>query len=72
MSFREFKKWVNQRSYDGLWSMSDAIISLSTIVKIKEYPRFKRERIWRKYYKDEIVEKIIKPVNTQIMELFNC
>ena len=71
MSFREFKKWVNQRSYDGLWSMSDAIISLSTIVKIKEYPRFKRERIWRKYYKDEIVEKIIKPVNTQIMELFN-
>lgn len=72
MSFREFKKWVNQRSYDGLWSISDAIISLSTIVKIKEYPRFKRERIWRKYYKDEIVEKIIKPVNTQIMELFNC
>lgn len=72
MSFREFKKWVNQRSYDGLWSMSDAIISLSTIVKIKEYPRFKRERIWRKYYKDEIVEKIIKPVNTQIMELFDC
>lgn len=72
MSFREFKKWVNQRSYDGLWSMSDAIISLSTIVKIKEYPRFKRERIWRRYYKDEIVEKIIKPVNTQIMELFNC
>ena len=72
MSFREFKKWVNQRSYDGLWSMSDAIISLSTIVKIKEYPRFKRERIWRKYYKDKIVEKIIKPVNTQIMELFDC
>ena len=72
MSFREFKKWVNQRSYDGLWSMSDAIIALSTIVKIKEYPRLKRERIWRKYYKDEIVEKIIKPVNTQIMELFNC
>lgn len=72
MSFREFRKWVNQRSYDGLWSMSDAIISLSTIVKIKEYPRFKRERIWRKYYKDEIVEKIIKPVNTQIMELFDC
>ena len=72
MSFREFKKWVNQRSYDGLWSMSDAIIALSTIVKIKEYPRFKRERIWCKYYKDEIVEKIIKPVNTQIMELFNC
>ena len=72
MNFREFKKWVNQRSYDGLWSMSDAIISLSTIVKIKEYPRFKRERIWRKYYKDEIVEKIIKPVNTQIMELFDC
>ena len=72
MNFKEFKKWVNQRSYDGLWSMSDAIISFSTIVKIKEYPRFKRERIWRKYYKDEIVEKIIKPVNTQIMELFNC
>ena len=72
MSFREFKKWVNQRSYDGLWSMSDAIISLSTIVKIKEYPRFKRERIWRKYYKNEIVEKIIKPVNTEIMNLFDC
>ena len=72
MSFREFRKWVNQRSYDGLWSMSDAIISLSTIVKIKEYPRFKRERIWRKYYKDEIVEKIIKPVNTEIMNLFDC
>lgn len=72
MSFKDFKKWVNKRSLDGLWSMSDAIICLSTIVKIKEYPRFKREKIWRKYYKDEIVDKIIIPVNTEIMGLFNC
>lgn len=69
MKFKEFNDWCNDRAYDGCWSMNTAIYCIEVINKINQEPFWKREKIWRKIYKNTIVYGIVKPINNKIMEV---
>lgn len=68
MTFKEFCKWCNDRAFDGCWGSVEAITCISIMASIKEYPFWKREKIWRSIYADDVVNKIINPTNELIKE----
>lgn len=68
MKFKEFSRWCNNRACDGCWGMSEAIICVRVCEEIYTYPFWKREKIWKEKYKDEIENKIVNRTNELIRE----
>ena len=66
MKFKEFVKWCNERAADGCWGMREAVVCIGVMEDIREYPFWKREKIWKERYKDEIVFSIVNPTNELI------
>lgn len=66
MKFKEFNSWCNDRACDGCWGMNEAIICVRVATEILQEPFWKREKIWKTKYKDEIVNKIVIPTNKLI------
>lgn len=68
MKFKEFSRWCNNRACDGCWGMSEANICVRACEEIYTYPFWKREKIWKEKYKDEIENKIVNRTNELIRE----
>ena len=68
MKFKEFSRWCNNRACDGFWGMSEAMICVRVCEEIYTYPFWKREKIWKEKYKDEIENKIVNKTNELIRE----
>lgn len=66
MKFKEFSRWCNNRACDGCWGMSEAMICVRACEEIYTYPFWKREKIWKERYEDEIVYSIVNPTNELI------
>lgn len=55
MTFKEFANWCNDRACDGQWGMAEAIACSETASAVYKYPFWKREKMWREIYKDNIM-----------------
>ena len=68
MTFKEFVIWCNERACDGCWGMNEAMICIAITSEIKNKPFWKRKKEWKKF-EDEVVTKIVNPINKKIEEL---
>lgn len=68
MKFKEFKKWCNDRWFDGCWGKWEALQCLTALDYIKLIPFWKKEKIWQKDCAEHIVP-IIEATNKKIEEV---
>ena len=66
MTFKEFVEWCNMRACDGLWGRYHVIIAIDVIKDVRKRPFWRREKYWKKHYKDSVVNQIVDPVNKEI------
>ena len=69
MSFKQFISWCNERACDGYWGMITAIACMDIYHKIKALPFWKREKVWRDNYEQQVLNEIVNPINAKIAEL---
>lgn len=69
MKYKEFRKWCNDRAFDGCWSMANARHCIVVIETFKHIPFWKREKVWKTTYKDFILNSIVIPTNNIIANL---
>lgn len=62
MRFREFSRWCNERACDGMWSAQYATRCISIYEEMRNIPFWKREKVWREKYEDEVT-KIISNID---------
>ncbi len=68
MKFKEFKRWCNDRAFDGCWGSIEALSCISIMETINQKPFWKREKIWKDVYEASVVNHIINPINKMIKE----
>lgn len=68
MKFKEFSDWCNRRACDGCWGMVEAMCCCEATQEIYKFPFWKREKIWRELYKDNIMQ-IVNATNQKIKEI---
>ena len=71
MKFKEFVNWCNERSCDGCWGMLEAIACINLINEIMKIQFWKREKIWKENYEQQVLEEIINPIEKKLEELGN-
>ena len=69
MTYKEFKKWCNNRCCDGCWGLQEAVICVSIIKQINSKNFFKRQKIWHEVFEKDILKCIIEPINKKRKEL---
>ena len=68
MKFKEFKKWCNDRWFDGCWGKNEAMECLMALDYMKVIPFWKREKIWQRDCAEYIVP-IVEATNKKIEEM---
>ena len=63
MTFIKFQKWFKNSSKNDLLGITEYMICVSTILKVKEEMFWKREKIWCEKYRGDIVNNIVNVVN---------
>ena len=69
MTFKQFSHWCNKRASDGCWGILDALVCIDIYKEIKKHLFWKREKIWREKYHDQIMTEIINPIEQKISEM---
>lgn len=69
MKFKEFVNWCNERACDGLWGMLEAIACINVINEIMKIQFWKREKIWKENYEQQVLEEIINPIEKKLEEM---
>lgn len=67
MTYKEFRAWCNERACDGYWSMMTSLSCIGVMEEISSVPFWKRKKAW-KAIEDEVVTKIVNPINKKIEE----
>lgn len=68
MKFKEFTDWCNRRACDGCWGMAEAICCCETAETVYKFPFWKREKMWREIYRDNIMP-VVNATNQRIKEV---
>ena len=71
MKFKEFVNWCNARACDGCWGMLEAIACINLINEIMKIQFWKREKIWKENYEQQVLEEIINPIEKKLDEMKN-
>lgn len=69
MKFKEFVNWCNERACDGRWGMLEAIACINVINEIMKIQFWKREKIWKENYEQQVLEEIINPIEKKLEEM---
>ena len=69
MTYKEFNDWCNQRACDGCWGMNTAIYCIGVCETINNLPFWKRNKVWKSEYEDEIINNIITPIENKMKEV---
>lgn len=65
MTYKQFRKWCNDRCFDGCWGHKEALICLDVVSEIDKLPFWKREKAWKQ--KEEFISnKIVNSINSMI------
>ena len=68
MKYKEFVDWCNQRACDGCWSAGTAMYCIGICNIINSYRFWKRNKVWKEKYEDEVTNKIIIPIENKMKE----
>ena len=68
MTFKQFRKWCNERACDGCWGYHEAILCIDVGREILKLPSWKREKVW-KQIELRMLNEVIEPTNRKIQEL---
>ena len=68
MKFREFVSWCNQRAADGCWGILEAMVCIDIIGTVRKEQFWKREKLWKENYADDVLEHIVNPIEKKIKE----
>lgn len=66
MKFKEFVNWCNERACDGCWGMLETIACINLINEIMKIQFWKREKIWKENYEQQVLEEIINPIEKKL------
>lgn len=69
MTYKEFKKWCNQRATDGCWSLKQAIFCADVRKYIDSHYFWQREKVWKEEYEFLTYLQVIKPINDKLQTL---
>ena len=69
MKFKEFKVWCNERACDGCWGMLTAMVCIDLIGKMRKVPFWKREKVWKEKYEQQVMDEIVNPIEEKMKEL---
>ncbi len=62
MTFKEFESWCNDRAADGCWGIVTAIICIELVDGLRKVPFWKREKVWREQYENQVINGIVIPI----------
>lgn len=68
MTFKEYKKWCNERACDGCWGLIEAMSCIELYQTIEKLPFWKREKIWKEKYEQQVLYEIVNPINEMIQK----
>lgn len=69
MTFKQFVKWCNDRACDGCGGMVTAMTCIDLHDKLMKIPFWKREKIWKNEYQNQVMNEIVNPINDKITEM---
>ena len=69
MKFKEFEAWCNERARDGCWGMLTAMVCIDLIEKMRNVPFWKREKVWKEKYEQQVMDEIVNPIEEKMKEL---
>lgn len=72
MKYKEFVDWCNQRACDGCWSMNTAIYCIGVCEAVNTLPFWKRNKVWKEKYEEEVVRDIVEVINEKRREMGYC
>ena len=72
MKYKEFVDWCNQRARDGCWSMNTAIYCIGVCETINNLPFWKRNKVWKEKYEEEVVRDVVEAINEKRREMGYC
>lgn len=68
MTFKQFRKWCNDRACDGCWGSHDALYCTNLIDTMMKIPWWKRKRVW-KQIEHRVIYAVVTPINQKIKEV---
>ena len=71
MTFKEFRKWCNQRACDGCWGIVTASACISIMKSSQSVPFWRREKVWKREFENSAVNEIVIPIENKIKEKEN-
>ena len=69
MKFKEFVNWCNERTCDGYWGVLEAMTCIDLIKEIRKASFWKREKLWKENYEQQVLEEIINPIEKKLEEM---
>lgn len=66
MTFRQFRKWMNARWFDGYWSAPVAILCVQIAEDVIKKPWWHREKYFHTNYDVDELYKVICEINDNI------
>ena len=70
MTFKQFVQWCNERACDGCWGMLEAMQCIEVMRDVRQYPFWKREKMWKHHHMRAFVEEIVEKTNQKIREVY--
>lgn len=70
MKYKEFRAWCNQRAADGCWGMMTAMFCTHILKGVNEIPFWKRGKVWKEKYEEEIMRDVVEPIEKKIKEVY--
>lgn len=71
MTFKQFKKWCNDRACDGCWGFKEATYCIELIRNMMRIPWWRRNKVWREI-ETQVLCAIVTPTNRKIQGLYGC
>lgn len=70
MTYRQFRAWCNKRAADGCWNMNTAMFCINIVGEMEKTPFWKREKVWKEKYEEEIKRDVIEPIEKKMIEVY--
>lgn len=69
MKFKEFEAWCNKWVSDGRLDVYTVLLCWNIIAQTRKIPSWKREKEWKKYFEQQVMDEIVNPIEEKIKGL---
>lgn len=67
MTFKQFRRWCNDRACDGRWGYDEAVFCIELVNKMMKIPFWRRNKVWKRI-ELKVLSSVVTPVNQAIQE----